>query len=196
MKPFKLGDKSWRKVQVIARLDEQSYTFETDVNEWSENILKKCFPMILCKWLFSHVSRLCSFIKKKWLESLLLLTYYISSLLKGEFRLKRLFYTCLCSFLLYIIKKTSKRVKLLAWQQKICLVNYDNLQGHTHFLMKYTISIFRPTIWQKKNYQLQHLIWMSPFQMDWLLHHLFFLLKINKYVLDLSYADQGDLPSL
>ena len=58
--------------------------------------------MILCKWLFSHVSRLCSFIKKKWLESLLLLTYYISSLLKkGEFRLKRLFYTCLCSFLLY-----------------------------------------------------------------------------------------------
>lgn len=30
MKPFKLGDKSWRKTQVTARLDEQSYTVETD----------------------------------------------------------------------------------------------------------------------------------------------------------------------
>ena len=30
MKPFKLGDKSWHKAQVTARLDEQSYTVETD----------------------------------------------------------------------------------------------------------------------------------------------------------------------
>ena len=30
MKPFKLGDKSWRKAQVTARLDERSYTVETD----------------------------------------------------------------------------------------------------------------------------------------------------------------------
>ena len=30
MKPFKLGDKCWRKAQVTARLDEQSYTVETD----------------------------------------------------------------------------------------------------------------------------------------------------------------------
>ena len=30
MKPFKLGDKSWRKAQVTARLDERSYTVETE----------------------------------------------------------------------------------------------------------------------------------------------------------------------
>ena len=30
MKPFKLGVKSWRKAQVTARLDERSYTVETD----------------------------------------------------------------------------------------------------------------------------------------------------------------------
>ena len=30
MKPFKLGDKSWRKAQVTARLDKRSYTVETD----------------------------------------------------------------------------------------------------------------------------------------------------------------------
>ena len=30
MKPFKLGDKSWRKAKVTARLDERSYTVETD----------------------------------------------------------------------------------------------------------------------------------------------------------------------
>ena len=30
MKPFKLGDKSWRKAQVTARLDEQSYFVEAD----------------------------------------------------------------------------------------------------------------------------------------------------------------------
>ena len=30
MKPFKLGDKSWRKAQVTARLDERSYFVETD----------------------------------------------------------------------------------------------------------------------------------------------------------------------
>jgi len=30
MKPFKLGDKAWRKAQVTARLDEQSYTVEMD----------------------------------------------------------------------------------------------------------------------------------------------------------------------
>ena len=30
MKPFQLGDKSWRKAQVTARLDERSYTVETD----------------------------------------------------------------------------------------------------------------------------------------------------------------------
>lgn len=30
MKPFKLGDNSWRKAKVTARLDERSYTVETD----------------------------------------------------------------------------------------------------------------------------------------------------------------------
>jgi len=30
MKPFKLGDKSWPKAQVTARLDERSYTIETE----------------------------------------------------------------------------------------------------------------------------------------------------------------------
>ena len=30
MKPFKLGDKSWRKAQVTAKLDERWYTVETD----------------------------------------------------------------------------------------------------------------------------------------------------------------------
>lgn len=30
MKPFKLGDKSWRKAKVTARLDERSYTVEMD----------------------------------------------------------------------------------------------------------------------------------------------------------------------
>ena len=30
MKPFKLDDKSWRKAKVTARLDERSYTVETD----------------------------------------------------------------------------------------------------------------------------------------------------------------------
>ena len=30
VKPFKLGDKVWRKAQVTARLDEQSYTVKTD----------------------------------------------------------------------------------------------------------------------------------------------------------------------
>ena len=30
MKPFKLGAKSWPKAQVTARLDEQSYTVETE----------------------------------------------------------------------------------------------------------------------------------------------------------------------
>ena len=30
MKPFKLGDKSWHKAQVTARLDERSYTVETE----------------------------------------------------------------------------------------------------------------------------------------------------------------------
>ena len=30
MKPFKLGDKSWRKVQVTARLDKRLYTVEMD----------------------------------------------------------------------------------------------------------------------------------------------------------------------
>ena len=71
--------------------------------------------MILCKWLFSHVSRLCSFIKKKWLESLLLLTYYISSLLKkANFDLNDCFTPVFVHFYYIIIKKTSKRVKLLA----------------------------------------------------------------------------------
>lgn len=30
MKPFKLGDKSWHKAHVAARLDERLYTVETD----------------------------------------------------------------------------------------------------------------------------------------------------------------------
>lgn len=30
MKPFKLGDKSWRKAQVTARLDERLYTVDMD----------------------------------------------------------------------------------------------------------------------------------------------------------------------